>query len=337
MRTPITAFVTGATGFIGTKLVNELVRRGAKVRALARSSSDVSGLHGAAIEKVDGDILDRKALRSGMEGCQQVFHLAARAKNWAKDKQEFFGPNVEGTRNVLEAAKAAGVERIVCTSTIVTLGPTAPQVVGDENMPRTTMNCFTEYEESKVVSEAEVMEAARQGLPAVIVNPTRVFGPGKLTEGNSVTLLIDDYRRGRLPILLNHGINVGNYAFVDDLVEGYLLAMEKGVIGQRYILGGENASLRQFFSLVDQATGQRHRQFNFPRWAAMTFARFEKCKAQWFGVYPRITPGWVETFLHDWAFSCGKAERELGYRITPLAEAIRKTCQWLDTQRNKSK
>jgi farnesol dehydrogenase len=337
MSTTNTVFVTGATGFIGTRLVNELVRRGDRVRALARSSSDVSGLQGDGIERIQGDIQDQESLRRGMEGCRQVFHLAARAKNWARDKQEFFGPNVAGTRNVLEAAKAAGVERIVCTSTIVTLGPTPPGVVGDEDMPRATTHCFTEYEETKVVSEAELSEAARQGVPVVIVNPTRVFGPGKLTEGNSVTLLIDDYRRGRLPILPNRGVNVGNYAFVDDLVQGYLLAMEKGAIGQRYILGGENASLRQFFSLVDQATGERHRQFNFPRWAAMTYARFEKCKADLLGIYPRITPGWVDTFLHDWAFSCGKAQRELGYSITPLAEAIRNTCQWLDTRRNQSK
>jgi farnesol dehydrogenase len=336
MNTPSTVFVTGATGFIGTKLVNELVRRGAKVRALARSSSDLDGLEGEGVEKVPGDILDQKALRSGMEGCEGVFHLAARAKNWARDKQEFFRPNVEGTANVLEAAKAAGVERIVCTSTIVTFGPTAPGLVGDETMPR-SRSPFTEYEETKLVSERQLLEAACQGVPVVIVNPTRVFGPGKLTEGNSVTLLIDDYRRGRLPILLNRGINVGNYAFVDDLVQGYILAMEKGGIGQRYILGGENASLRRLFSLVDRATGQRHRQFNFPGWAAMTYARFEKCKAEWFGIYPRITPGWVETFLADWAFSCGKAERELGYTITPLAEAIRETCQWLDARRSNGK
>jgi farnesol dehydrogenase len=322
-------FVTGATGFIGSKLVAELVRRGCAVRALTRAAGQPDGTAGGNVEWVRGDILDAESLRRGITGCEQVYHLAACAKNWAKEKDFFSRQNLEGTRHVLSAAGACGVKRLVVTSTIVTFGPTAPGVVGDELMARITPRFFTEYEESKTAAEQAVLQWVAGGGPAVIVNPTRVYGPGKLTEGNSVTLMIDQYQRGRMPVLLNGGVNVGNYVFVDDLVRGFLLAMEKGRIGERYILGGENVSLKGFFALVDEATGRRHWQVPLPPWAGLAFARFEKLKAEWLGIYPQITPGWVETFLADWAYSCAKAERELGYTITPLKSGIRATCDWL--------
>ncbi|HWV99222.1 MAG TPA: SDR family oxidoreductase [Candidatus Acidoferrum sp.] len=337
MITGARVFVTGATGFIGTKLVQELVERGYSVRALVRPSSKTEGLDNRRVELRQGNTLNADSLRRTMQGCEQVYHLAAYAKNWAPSKKVFFEQNVTGTRNVLSAAEACGVKRVVITSSIVTLGPTAPGVVGDETLPRTTQRFFTEYEETKSVAEREVLVWAARGGPAVIVNPTRVYGPGKRTEGNSVTLMIEQYNRGRLPVLLNGGVNVGNYAFVDDLVRGYVLAMEKGRVGERYILGGENASLKCFFQKVDEAAGRRHRQISLPPWAALAFARFEQWKAGWFGLYPQITPGWVETFLADWAYSCAKAERELGYTITPLKEGIRATCEWLATQRGGGK
>jgi nucleoside-diphosphate-sugar epimerase len=163
----------------------------------------------------------------------------------------------------------------------------------------------------------------------VIVNPTRVFGPGYLTEGNSLTRLIDQYDRGRAPILPNLGRSVGNWVFVDDVVRGLILAMEKGRVGQKYILGGENASLKEFFRAIDRVTGRRHFQLPVLRLAPTAFAYFEKWRADWFGIYPRITPGWVRTFFADWPCSCQKAQRELGYQITPLDEGLRITCDWL--------
>ncbi len=334
MSSGLCVLVTGATGFIGTKLVRALVERGCAVRALTRTSSQTDGLPGAGVEIRQGNILDLESLRRAMEGCDQVYHLAAYAKNWARDRDVFFQHNVTGTRNVMAAAEACGVKRLVITSTIVTLGPTPSGAVGDENSPRSTPNFFTEYEETKTVAEREVLQWAARGGPVVLVNPTRVYGPGKLTEGNSVTLMIEQYLRGRLPVLLNHGVNVGNYALVDDLVRGFLLAMEKGRVGERYILGGENVSLKDFFRLVDEATGTRHRQISLPPWGGLAFARFEQLKARWFGVYPQITPGWVRTFLAHWAYSCAKAERELGYKITPLREGIRATCEWLKNRRS---
>jgi nucleoside-diphosphate-sugar epimerase len=331
---PTTFFVTGATGFIGGKLVGELVRLGHVVRALVRPASTRDGLDGERITTIEGDIGDRDSLVRGMSGCAAVFHLAAYARNWARDPRTFFELNVEGTRNVLAAARAVGVERVVLTSTMVTFGPTPPGVVGDESMPRTTLRFFTEYEESKTLAEREALEAACDRLPVVVVNPTRVYGPGKLTEGNSVTVMIDLYDRGRFPVVLAGGVHVANYAFVDDLVRGHIFAMEKGRVGERYILGGENVSLRQLFDLVDGVTGRRHLRCTLPARLAMAYGRLEKKKAEWLGLYPRITPGWVETFLQDWAYSSAKAERELGYTITPLREGIRLTCEWLYRRRS---
>ncbi|MBM4169991.1 MAG: SDR family oxidoreductase [Ignavibacteria bacterium] len=333
MHHPTTVFVTGATGFIGTRLVNALVQKGHTVHALTRASSNREGLTHERIILVPGDIMDVESLRRAMHGCTQVYHLAAYAKNWSKDPANFFRQNVDGMVNVFEAAKSEGIQRIVFTSTIVVFGPTPPGIVGDETMPRITQRYFTEYEESKTVAEQKALEYAQKGYPIVIVNPTRVYGPGKLTEGNSVSLMIDMYDRGKVPILLNKGINVGNYVLVDDLVNGHLLAMAKGKIGERYILGGENASLKEFFQYVNETSGRKHIQFNLPPSVAMLYGRLERLKAKTLGLYPQITPGWVETFLHDWAYSCKKAETQLGYIVTPLREGIKRTYDWLLEQR----
>ena len=328
-----TVFVTGSTGFIGTKLVNELVKRGNTVHALTRGTSNKDGLSHERIKLVTGDIHDRISLQKGMEGCKQVYHLAAYAKNWSRDTSVFYKQNVEGMRNVFEVAKAAGVKRVVFTSTVVAFGPTPAGVTGNEDMPRMTRRYYTEYEETKTIAEKEALQYAASGFPVVIVNPTRVYGPGKLTEGNSVSLMIDMYDRGKVPVLLNGGNDVGNYVLVDDLVRGHILAMEKGRIGERYILGGENASLKQIFEMVDEVSGKKHFQVNLPPRIAYLYSGFEKKKAEWLGIYPQITPGWVETFLQDWVYSTAKAERELGYTIVPLKEGIRMTYEWLLQQR----
>ena len=337
MSKPANVFVTGATGFIGTKLVNELVQRGHTVHALTRAASNRQGLDHERIKLVQGDILNKDSLRRGMEGCTHVYHLAAYAKNWARDPKVFFEQNIDGMKNVTDAAKETGVQRVVFTSTIVTFGPTPPGKVGDETMPRITRHYYTEYEESKFIAEQEALRLAANGFPVVIVNPSRVYGPGKLTEGNSVSIMIDMYDRGRVPVLLNKGINVGNYVYVDDLVRGHILAMERGKIGERYILGGENVSLKRLFELVNEVSGKSHFQIGLPPKIAMLYAHEERLKAEYLGIYPQITPGWVETYLQDWVYSCAKAERELGYTITPLKEGIRITYEWVLQQRKNHK
>ena len=336
-------FVTGGTGFIGSRLVEELVRRGHQVRALSRQTkpepppgfgwTDGGPLAQAQVELVRGDITDAQSVLRGMEGCAYVFHLAAYAKNWARDPSTFFEINVQGMRNVFDAVKRLGVKRVVWTSSIVTLGWTRPGEVGNEDMPRITDRYFHEYEETKTIAEKEAVRAAEDGFPVVVVNPTRVYGPGRLTEGNAVSRLIDLYDRGKAPFLLNRGVNVGNYVLVDDVVQGLIMALEKGRIGQRYILGGENATLKRFFQVIDEVSGKRHFQLPLFRLMPLLFAHFQQKRAQWFNIYPEITPAWVRSFLVDMAFSSEKAQRELGYRPTPLVEGIRITYEWLQRVR----
>ena len=338
-------FLTGACGFIGTRLLEALVARGQAVRALSRRPNlkpepppglgwtGGGPLDSPLVEWVRGDIAGRDGLLRAMEGCSQVYHLAAYAKNWAPDPQVFFATNVQGARNVFDAAARLGVRRVVWTSTCLTVGPSRPGEVIDENTPRRTDRFFVDYERTKSIAEQEAIGRAGEGFPLVIVNPTRVYGPGHLTEGNSVSRLIDQYDRGKAPILLNRGVNVGNWVLVDDVVQGHLLAMEKGRPGERYLLGGENAPLARLLRLVDEISGRRHLKIPVFRPGAMAFAWFQKKRAEWLGIPPLITPGWVRLFLADWAHSSEKAERELGYRPTPLADGLRSTYAWLQRVR----
>lgn len=336
------AFVTGATGFIGTKLIEKLVERGIRVRGLSRREKPQMplGLDGERmnvfehplVELVRGDVTDRDSVFRGMEGCDYCFHLAAYAKNWAPSREVFYKTNIDGTRSVFDAVRKFGIRRVVWTSTCLTTGPTPPGKLGDETMMHNE-EFFTLYEETKTLMEREAIALAKQGLPVVIVNPTRVFGPGQLTEANSCIRLIDDYDRGLAPFLLNRGVNVGNWVLVDDVAEGHILALERGRIGERYLLGGENASLKELLELVDQASGRRHLQIPLLTYAPLVFAWLQRKRAEWFGIYPTITPGWIRTFATDWAYRLDKSKRELGYRFTPLSEAIPNTYRWIQQVR----
>jgi nucleoside-diphosphate-sugar epimerase len=334
-----TVFVTGASGFIGTRLVGELLREGHVVHALSRrgklelppgfSADELPDSNHANLRLFPGDITDAASLRRGMESCSHVYHLAGYAKNWAPSYEPYRQNNVQGLCNVCTVAREQSIQKIVWTSTMLTFGPTRSGEIGDETKQRDHLPIFTDYERSKLAAEAEAARFANDGLPIVIVNPGRVFGPGHLTEGNSLALVIDLYDRGKMPFLLGGGRNVGNWVLVDDVVQGLIAAMERGRNGEKYLLGGENLSLKQFLQLIDKASGKRHFQITIRRPASMTYAWLQKQRAAWLGIYPQITPDWVRVFLADWAYSSAKAERELGYRITPMTEAIRRTYEWL--------
>jgi len=338
MSTAARVFVTGSTGFIGSKLVWALARRGHTVHALSRRDSiqppplqpgDDGADMASRIHVVRGDLSDCESLRKAMAGCSHVFHLAGYAKNWAPSVQTYHDINVQGMINVLEAARQVGAARVVWTSTFMTFGPTKPGEVNDESSPRTIPGNMTDYDASKSAAELEALRFVAEGLPVVIVNPTRVYGPGHMTEGNSLAILIDQYDRGLAPALLNAGRNVGNYVHVDDVVEGHLLAMKSGRPGERYLLGGENVSLRQFFNLIDEISGKKHFTFTVRKPGAMMFALLQQKRAEWFGKHPLITPPWVRVFLSEWAYSSAKAERELGYKSRPLREGLVETYEWL--------
>ena len=324
--------VTGATGFIGDKLVRSLAREGHEVRALSRRPLP-SPRFPANVTVVQGNLQDRASLTTAMEGCQGTFHLAGYAKNWARNRAVFDKVNVGGLCNVLSAARHAGVKRVVWTSTVMTLGPTPAGQVCDETYDRSGRPCYTDYERSKIRAEAVARRHVDAGQDIVICNPTRVFGPGLLTEGNSLTRLIDDYDQGRAPVVLNRGRNTGNFVLVDDVVQGHQLAMQHGTSGERYILGGENITMAAFFDLVDEFSGRKHFRLPGRPAGAFVFAYIQLWKALLLGGYPLITTPWIRTFLSEWAYSSAKAERELGYHPTPVREAVDLTYKWLLEQR----
>lgn len=330
MDKPKRIFVTGGTGYVGVHLVNKLLQAGHQVHLLILHEQEKAFFSPSPqLTFIPGNILDMNSIVKGMEGCHQVFHLAGYAKNYSKNKQVFFDINVQGSLNIcLAAKKFSSIEKIVATSTIVTLGPTKDGIMGDETIKRSTEKFFTTYEESKALGEVKLLEYSKE-LPIVIVNPTRVFGPGLLTEGNSLAKLIIDFYNYKVPFLLSQGQHVGNYVFVDDLVQGHILAMQFGKIGERYILGGENKSLKEFFKILSKHLNVFRFQFPLPEMLIYAFSKFEELRADHSDYYPLITPGWIDTFAHHWAYSTQKAENEIHYKITPFDQAIKLTVDWL--------
>jgi nucleoside-diphosphate-sugar epimerase len=324
----LNTFVTGGTGFIGGGLVRALVDAGQTVHLLARRHSDLTGLDHEHIKIFHGDVTDKDSLATAMAGCGQVFHLAGYARNWARDPAVFFEVNVVGFRNAAEVALGLSVERFVLTSTCMTFGPTNGDIFNEE-MPRRTKTFLTEYERTKYLAELEGDKLRTDGLPLVVVNPTRVYGPGKMTGGNSVTRMADMYRRGKFPVILGKGVEIGNYVHVDDVVDAHVKAMSRGKVGEKYLLAGENCSLNEFFALLSQVCGKRPPRFHLPATLAKLFAHLEGFKAKLLGKSPFITPGWVETFLRNWAFSNEKAVAELGCKFRPLKEGLKGTINWL--------
>jgi farnesol dehydrogenase len=326
-------FITGATGFIGNKLAITLSQSGETIHALCRKTSDISTLKHQNIKIFYGDVTELERVEEAMKGCEFVYHLAAYARSYSKDPQEYFKINVEGTKNICKAAQVCKIKKAVITSTVVTFGPTG-QEPADETIKRDESKFYTVYEHSKFVAEKATEDFIKQGLPATIVNPTRIFGPGLMNESNSVTIMIQMYLKGKMRTILGNGNGIGNYGFVDDVVHGYILAMEKGRIGEKYVLGGDNVSYNDFFRTVNEVTGKKYLIFKIPYPIAIAFGKFEELKAKLFKLYPLITPDWVRTFGLDWSYTNKKAERELGYKFTPFRDAIKTTIDWLKQNQN---
>jgi farnesol dehydrogenase len=327
--------VTGATGFIGGRLVQQLLAEGETVHMLCRPGADASSFMSKDIRICRGDILDARTIESAMNGCDFVYHIAGYAKNWARDPRKYIEVNVDGLRRVLDAAMKTGVKRVAVTSTSVIFGPSngTPTI---ETTNR-TKDFFTDYEYSKYLAEQAVREYVDNGLDVVILNPTRVFGPGLMNEGNSVAKMVELYLQGKFRLILGDGSGVGNYAFVNDVVRGHILAMKAGRTGERYILGGENVSYNEFFRMLSEVSGRKRWMAHIHPTLALAISQVENLRARRFHHYPLITPGWLRTFIADWAFSSEKAERELGYTVTPLRTALETTVQWIQSKSEKRK
>jgi len=322
-------FLTGANGFIGLRLAERLSAGGHVVRCLVRSPEKFNALsHLPGVTAHVGDLDDIDILTRGVRGCDTVFHLAAFAKPWSKDKSLPYRVNVTGTENLLKASLAAGVKRFVFTSSAAVIGPSPGEDPIDESFPR-SVPYFNEYEETKAAAEDLVRSYNRDGLETVIVNPPRVYGPGPVNESNSLTRMIKLYQKGRWRILPGDGTCIGCYVLVDDVVNGHILAALKGIPGNRYILGGENLTFLQFFGTLAEVTGKRRLLIPFPVWMMSAIATVMEWQAALTGWPPLITAAWVKKYLNHWSLSSNKAIRELGYSITPLREGAKITLDWL--------
>jgi farnesol dehydrogenase len=302
--------VTGGTGYLGRAIVTALAARGHELVVFARGASR-SGLPGRL---VDGDVRDRDALARAARGCDAISHSAALVSIWRRRRQDFDDVNVGGLVNVVAAAEAAGAARVVYTSSFLALPPADGRAPLEAN----------DYQRTKVAADRLADRFVKDGRPLVRVYPGVVYGPGSLTEGNLVGRLIADHLRGRLPGLLGGGLAPWSCAYVDDVAAGHAAALERGALGSRHILGGENAAPRRVFEIVQQLTGRKlPRTIPFP--VATALGAVEELRVRVFGGSPLLTRGTVEILKHDWSLDSSAAQRELGYTITPLVEGVTRT------------
>ncbi|HZR18669.1 MAG TPA: hopanoid-associated sugar epimerase [Verrucomicrobiae bacterium] len=323
-------FVTGASGFIGANLVHELVARGHRVKALLRAKSDRRGLHGAEFERVEGDVSQREGLRAALEGCDWCFHVAASYHLWLADYGPMYAANVEGTRNVLEAAAAAGCRRIVYTSTVGCIGLPKAEAghiePTDEETPVNEAQMSNPYKRSKWQAEQVALELARKGLPVVVVNPSAPVGPRDVKPTPTGQVIVDFLNRA-MPAYLDTGLN---YVHVRDVAVGHILAAEKGRLGQRYILGNleGNWTLQQSFAVLEEITGVPAPKMRIPFFVALAAAHVDETISRFTGKPPKAPLAGVRMARYKMFFSPAKAVRELGLPQTPPKQALADAVEW---------
>jgi len=326
-------FITGGTGFIGSRLTEKLISEKHEVTLLARNPSAVPFTGNDKVNILKGDLSDKSALLEGMRGCDWVFHLAAWAKPTYKDPEIVTAVNIDGTVNVFDAARECRIKKVVFTSTGGTMSYSHDGNPVDESTNPDPM-LHTLYERTKSEAEKIAIDYSKKGLAVTIVNPTRVFGPGKLTESNSMTKIIRLYISGLWRIIPGNGKSIGNYVFIDDVVEGHILAARFGRSGERYILGGENHNFLSLFDIIGKASGKRRILVNLPAGLMKGIIKVFMFISKTSGSPPAITMDWLEKYLNNWIISSDKAVHELGYEITPLAEGISRTIRWLKSIRD---
>ncbi len=319
------ALVTGATGFVGAAVARALLARGHEVRVLVRPSSDRRNLAGLPVEAVTGDLADADSLTGAVRGCEAVFHVAADYRLGARRPQELYRSNVEGTRNVLSAARAAGVRRTVYTSSVATIGIPGDGTPGDETTPVQLADMIGHYKRSKFLAERVAREAAASGSEVVIVNPSTPVGPGDI-KPTPTGQMVWDAAAGRMPAYVDTGLNI---VHVEDVAAGHLLALERGRPGESYILGGEDLSLRAILTEIAAIVGRPPPRVRLPALAVLPLAYVAEGFARLTGGSTRITVEGVKLARKHMFFSSEKAQRELGYRARPAHAAFVDAIAWL--------
>lgn len=319
----MTSLVTGATGFLGSHVARQLLARGERVRVLARKSSDRRMIEGTGAEIVEGDLRDADSLRGAVSGCERVFHVAADYRLWARDAREIYESNVTGTKNLLDAARRAGISRFIYTSTVATVAVDRTQLPSEATQSRLD-EMVGHYKRSKWLAEKEVSDAAAEGFPAVVAMPTTPVGPNDWKPTPTGKIIVD-FLNGKMPGYVHTGLN---FVAVEDAAAGHLLVAERGRIGQRYLLGAENLTLKQLLDALAEITGLPQVRLRIPHALALGVAYAETAFSRVIGREPQIPPEGVKIAQHMMFVECGKASRELGFVPGPVKAALERAVRW---------
>jgi dihydroflavonol-4-reductase len=318
------AFVTGASGFVGSAVARALIASGHAVRALVRAGSPRTNLDLAGLQVVEGDMRDERAVTQAAAGARYVFHVAADYRLWAPDPGQIVRNNVEGTRAVLRAALAAGVERVVYTSSVATLRLNPDGTPADEGRMLAEPEAIGAYKRSKVAAEELALRMAAEGLPLVIVNPSTPIGPRDVRPTPTGRIIVEA-ASGRMPAFVDTGLNL---VHVDDVAHGHLLALLHGRIGERYILGGENVTLARMLEMIATLVGRAAPRIRLPRRAVYPIAFVSEAIARFTGREPFATLDGLRMARYRMFFTSAKAQSELGYGARPAIEALRDAIAW---------
>jgi len=322
----MTTLVTGATGFVGSHVARQLVSEGHAVRVLIRRSSDCRMIEDLPVERAEGDLRDTASLDRALHGVRRVFHVAADYRFWTPVVDEIYQNNVEGTRHLLEAAGRGSVEKFVYTSTVATIAVHREGTLPNEDTRAILDEMIGHYKRSKFLAEQEAVKAAVAGLPVVIVNPTAPVGPGDWKPTPTGRIILD-FVNGRMPAYVDTGLNV---AAVEDVAAGHLLAAEKGRVGERYILGGRNMTLKQILDVLSAITGRPAPRVRLPHAIALAAGYADEWFSHLTGREPQIPVDGVKMSRHRMFVASDKAERELGYKPRSVEDALARAVRWYE-------
>ncbi len=319
------ALVTGATGFIGGNLVRELLKLDYQVKALVRKESNRKNIDGLDIDVAFGDLRDKASLESALDGCDVLFHVAASYTFWTPDPEAIYETNVKGTENLLNVALAKGMKRIVYTSTESTIGIARNGSLGTEMMEVEPKDLPGHYKKSKCMAEKLALRMCNEGLPLVVVNPTTPVGPLDIKPTPTGQVIVDFLNR-KMPAYVHTGLNLID---VEDVAKGHILALEKGQVGERYILGNKNLTFKEILGILEQISGIKAPRLKIPIWLVLGAAYIdETISGKILGRHPRIPVSGVKAARKFRHFDCSKAIRELGLPQTPVDEALEKAARW---------
>jgi dihydroflavonol-4-reductase len=319
----MTTLVTGASGFLGNHVARQLVARGDAVRVLVRASSQLRAIEGLPVETIQGDLRDAASLDRAVRGVSRVFHVAADYRLWAPNPKDIYESNVTGTKNLLEAARRAGVKQFIYTSTVATIAVERPSLPSEDTESELN-EMVGHYKRSKWLAEREALAAAKKGLPVIVVSPTTPVGPGDWKPTPTGKLILD-FLNGKMPGYVETGLN---FVGVEDAAAGHLLAAQLGKVGQRYLLGGENFTLKQLLDILSRITGRPAPRLKIPHGAALALAFAENAFSRLWGREPQIPVEGVKIARHMMFVNCSKAQRELNFVASPVAAALERAVRW---------